>query len=42
MQHHASKLWLRQEAEKYQVKDFHGQRSELEIYRQTQTAPSEI
>ena len=37
MQHHASKLWLRQEAEKYQVKDFHGRRSELEIYRPTPT-----
>ena len=41
MQHHASKLWLRQEAEKYRVKDFHGRRPELEIYRQTPTAPSE-
>lgn len=41
MQHHARKLWLRQEAEKYQVTDFHGRRPELEIHRQTPTAPLE-
>ena len=35
MKHHASKLWLRQEADKYIVKDFQRQRSELEKYRQS-------
>lgn len=29
MEHHSSRLWLRQEAEKYEVKDFQGRRSEL-------------
>ena len=33
MKHHAGKLWLRQEAEKYIVKDFTGRREELDIYR---------
>ena len=28
--HHTEKLWLRQEAEKYFVKDFHGRRNELQ------------
>jgi hypothetical protein len=32
MKHHTSKLWLRQEAEKYVVKDFTGKRKELEKY----------
>jgi hypothetical protein len=34
MKHHASKLWLRQEAEKYIVKDFQGRRNELERYKE--------
>ena len=33
MKHHASKLWLRQEAEKYTVKDFQGRRGDLEKYK---------
>ena len=33
MKHHSSKLWLRQEAEKYIVKDFQGRRKELEKYK---------
>ncbi|CAF3354862.1 unnamed protein product, partial [Rotaria sp. Silwood2] len=33
MKHHTSKLWLRQEAEKYIIKDFQGRRKELEKYR---------
>ncbi|CAF1376862.1 unnamed protein product [Adineta ricciae] len=33
MEHHTRKLWLRQEANKYIVKDFQGRRSELEKYR---------
>ena len=33
MEQHARKLWLRQEADKYVVRDFQGRRSELENYR---------
>ncbi|CAF3359271.1 unnamed protein product [Rotaria socialis] len=33
MKHHASQLWLRQEAEKYIIKDFQDRRSELEQYK---------
>ncbi|CAF4383346.1 unnamed protein product, partial [Adineta steineri] len=33
--HHSSKLWLRQEAQKYVVKDFQGKRAELEKYNLT-------
>jgi hypothetical protein len=33
MKYHTQKLWLRQEAEKYIVKDFHGRRNELEKYK---------
>jgi hypothetical protein len=29
MQHHTDKLWLRQETEKYIVKDFQGRRNEI-------------
>ena len=41
MKHHAGKLWLRQEAEKYEVKDFQGRRFELQINPRTPSAPSE-
>src|SRR5690606_27049210 len=33
MTHHAEKLWLRQKAQKYIVKDFQGRRYELEKYK---------
>ncbi|CAF1077562.1 unnamed protein product [Rotaria magnacalcarata] len=33
MKHHASQLWLRQEAEKYIIKDFQSRRNELEQYK---------
>ncbi|CAF3773259.1 unnamed protein product [Rotaria sp. Silwood1] len=35
MKHHASKLWLRQEADKYVVKDFQDRREELEQYKKS-------
>ncbi|CAF1466368.1 unnamed protein product [Didymodactylos carnosus] len=35
VKHHTNKLWLRQEAEKYVVKDFQGRRNELEKYLNT-------
>jgi MFS superfamily sulfate permease-like transporter len=35
MKHHTSKLWLRQEAEKYVVKDFQRRRQELEKYKKS-------
>ncbi|CAF1234418.1 unnamed protein product [Rotaria sp. Silwood1] len=38
MKHHTSKLWLRQEAEKYIIKDFQGQRKELEKYKNPSNA----
>lgn len=37
MKHHAQKLWLRQEAEKFIVKDFQGQREELDKYKKPAT-----
>ncbi|UJR10972.1 hypothetical protein I4U23_015157 [Adineta vaga] len=33
LKHHNERLWLRQQAEKYIVKDFQGRRHELETYR---------
>ncbi|CAF0954696.1 unnamed protein product [Adineta ricciae] len=38
MEHHTRKLWLRQEANKYIVKDFQERKSELEKYRMPMTA----
>jgi MFS superfamily sulfate permease-like transporter len=35
MKHHTDKLWLRQETEKYIVKDFQGRRKELEKYKKS-------
>jgi hypothetical protein len=34
MKYNTQKLWLKQEAEKYIIKDFHGKRNELEKYKQ--------
>ena len=33
LNHHSNRLWLRQEANKYVVKDFQGNRKELEMYK---------
>lgn len=38
MKHHTSKLWLRQEAQKYIVKDFQGRRQELEKIKRTRAS----
>jgi len=40
LQHHTNKLWLRQEAEKYIVKDFQGRREELSRHRNVNNAQS--